>query len=222
MKNNFLVVLLLSLSISSLEAQTVSGNVFYNNNLQPALVINLPGTIREVEASIIEKLEEAGFDMDKTTAFTASNNTSHDFHAFYNVLFSYVSPRIMDVYFKIIPDSVMHDKSTLFLLLSSGNENFLSADIDPVLWRDATTFLNTFLQKPSPYTVEQNITTEQNYLMGSQKKLANLLENEKQLAVKIRNYKLEILLLHGRQRTQQLDIDHVLRKLDALKSKRDL
>src|SRR5439155_8426445 len=116
--------------------------------------------------------------------------------------------------FKVIQKNKQEkNSSTVYLLVSSGNENFASPDGDTTLWNSSKMFLNSFVEKTTAYSLEQDIKDQEKTLKDSQNKLATLQKNEKDLAEKIRKNLDD-------QKNQQQDIDNQNKILEDLKLKR--
>jgi hypothetical protein len=105
------------------------------------------------------------------------------------------------------------NSSTLYLLVSSGNENFASPEGDTTLWNSSKMFLNSFVEKTTAYSLEQGIKLQENTLKESQNKLTELQNQEKDLGDKIRKNQ-------EAQKNQQLDIGNQSKILEDLKLKR--
>ena len=78
----------------------------------------------------------------------------------------------MDMYFKVVQKNKEEkDNSTLYMLVSNGNENFASPQIDTTLWNSSKVFLNSFVEKTTAYNLEQNIKHQENTVKEFQNKL---------------------------------------------------
>jgi len=74
-----------------------------------------------------------------------------------------LSTQNLDMYFKVVKkNNEEKNNSTLYLLVSSGNENFASPKRDTALWNSSKMFLNSFVEKTVAYNLEQNITAQEN------------------------------------------------------------
>ena len=112
------------------------------------------------------------------------------------------------MYFKVVQKNREEkNSSTLYLLVSSGNENFASPEKDTTLWNSSQLFLNSFVEKTTAYSLEQNIKAQENTVNDSQKKLATLQNDEKDLAEKIKKYQEDLANNLNNQKGQQQDIE---------------
>jgi septal ring factor EnvC (AmiA/AmiB activator) len=106
------------------------------------------------------------------------------------------------------------------MLVSKGNGNFASPQIDTTLWNGSQVFLNSFVEKTSAHNLEQNIKTQENTVNDSQKKLVTLQNDEKDLAEKIKKYQSDLSNNLNNQKDQQQDIENQQKMLESLILKR--
>jgi hypothetical protein len=105
------------------------------------------------------------------------------------------------------------NNSTVYLLVSSGNENFTSPAGDTTLWNSSRIFLNSFVEKTTAYSLEQDILAQENVVKDSQGKLVKLQKDENDLTARISKNQ-------ENQKNQQLDIENQNKILEDLKLKR--
>jgi hypothetical protein len=214
MKKQYMLLVVLIVSMITARAQSSSTTIQYNNNMKPALVLELPNTTKDVEGTILEKLKQTGYNPETTGHLFWKNNKQDGFYVFNNVVLPSVSNQKLDMYFKVVQKNRQEkDNSTLYLLVSNGNENFVSPESDSTLWNSAVAFLNSFVDKTTAYNLEQSITSQENVVKEAQKKLANLQKDEKELSGKIAKNQ-------SSQKDQQLDIANQVKLLEDLKLKR--
>ena len=200
--------------IIAARAQSSSTTIQYNATMKPALVLELPNTTKDVEGTILQKLKETGYNPETTGHLFWKNNKQDGFYIFNNVVLPSVSNQKLDMYFKVVQKNRQEkDNSTLYLLVSNGNENFVSPESDSTLWNSAVAFLNSFVDKTTAYNLEQSITNQENTVKDAQKKLADLQKDERDLADKIAKNQ-------SSQKDQQLNIDNQVKLLEDLKLKR--
>ena len=200
--------------IIAARAQSSSTTIQFNNKMQPALVLELPNTTDDAEGTILQKLKETGYNHETQGHLFWKKNKIDGFYVFNNVVLPYLSTQKLDMYFKVVQKNNQEkNNSTVYLLVNSGNENFVSPDGDTTLWNSSKMFLNSFVEKTTAYSLEQDIKAQENTVKNSQNKLATLQKNEKDLAEKIRNNQED-------QKNQQLDIENQNKILEDLKLKR--
>jgi hypothetical protein len=214
MKKQYMLIIVLATSIITARAQSSSTTIQYNEKMQPALVLELPNTTDEAEGTIIQKLKETGYNAETQGHLFWKKNKIDGFYVFNNVVLPSVSNQKLDMYFKVVQKNQEEkNNSTVYLLVSSGNENFVSPDGDTTLWNSSQIFLNSFVDKTTAYSLEQHIKDQENKVKESQDKLGNLQKNEKDLADKIARNQED-------QKNQQLDIENQNKLLADLKLKR--
>jgi len=209
-----MLIIVLATSIITARAQSSSTTIQYNEKMQPALVLELPNTTDEAEGTIIQKLKETGYNAETQGHLFWKKNKIDGFYVFNNVVLPSVSNQKLDMYFKVVQKNQEEkNNSTVYLLVSSGNENFVSPDGDTTLWNSSQIFLNSFVDKTTAYSLEQHIKDQENKVKESQDKLGNLQKDEKDLADKIARNQED-------QKNQQLDIENQNKLLADLKLKR--
>ena len=209
-----MLIIVLATSIITARAQSSSTTIQYNEKMQPALVLELPNTTDEAEGTIIQKLKETGYNAETQGHLFWKKNKIDGFYVFNNVVLPSVSNQKLDMYFKVVQKNQEEkNNSTVYLLVSSGNENFVSPGGDTTLWNSSQIFLNSFVDKTTAYSLEQHIKDQENKVKESQDKLGNLQKDEKDLADKIARNQED-------QKNQQLDIENQNKLLADLKLKR--
>lgn len=207
-------MIMLVIGVMAARAQSSSTTIEFNKNMKPALVLDLPNTTSEVEGTILEKLKQTGYNPETTGSLFWKKNKTDGFYVFNNVQLPSLSNQKLDMYFKVVKkNNEEKNNSTLYMMVSSGNENFVSPEGDTTLWNSSRTFLNSFIDKTTAYSLEQNITTQESALKDAQEKLADLQKDEKGLTDKLKKNQED-------QKNRQLDIDSQTKILGDLKSKR--
>lgn len=221
MKRQTLLIFALILGAVSARAQSSSTTIKYNDKMQPAHVLELPNTTAEVQGTILKKLKDIGYSPETQGELFWKKNTIDGFYVFNNVVLPSLGTQKLDMYFKILQKNKEEaNNSTVYMLVSSGNENFATPEKDSTLWNDSQTFLNSFVEKTVAFSLEKSITDQQTSLNTSQKKLLSLQKDERDLSDKIKKYQDELLNNKNQQREQQLNIDTQVKSLADLIIKR--
>ena len=214
-------MIVLATGIIAARAQSSYTTIQYNDKMRPALVLELPNNATDAEGTILQKLKEAGYNHETQGHLFWKKNKIDGFYVFNNVVLPSLSNQKLDMYFKVVQKNKEEkDNSTLYLLVSTGNENFASPEGDSTLWNSTVAFLNSFVDKTTAYNLEQSITNQENTLQGAQKKLATLQKDEKDLGNKIKKYQDDVVKNQSSQKDQQLAIDSQIKLLEDLKLKR--
>jgi len=206
-------MIVLGTGIIAARAQSSYTTIQYNDKMRPALMLELPNNPTDAEGTILQKLKEVGYNHETKGHLFWKKNKIDGFYVFNNVLLPSLSNQEMDMYLKVVQKNKEENSSILYLLVSSGNENFASPEGDTTLWNSSKMFLNSFVEKTRAYTLEQNIKHQENTVKEFQNKLTELQSEAKDLAEKIRQN-------HDDQKNQQLNIENHNKLLEDLKLKR--
>ncbi len=214
MKKQYLLMILLFTGIITARAQSSYTTIKYNDKMRPALVLEVPTNTEDAEGTILEKLKQTGYNPEKQGALFWKKNKIDGFYYFDNVVLSSVSNQKLDMYFKVAQkNNNEKNNSIIYLLVSSGNDNFASPEGDTTLWNSSKMFLNSFIETTAAYSLEQDIKAQEKVVKDAQNKLEELQKNEKDLADKIRKNQED-------QKNQQQEIEKQIKILEDLKMKR--
>src|SRR4030095_10789599 len=175
MKKQYLLLIALVIGVVTAKAQSSFTTIKYNQNMTPALVLELPNSASDAEGTILKKLKQIGYNHETQGHLFWKKNKTDGFYVFNNVVLPSLSTQKLDMYFKAVKkNNEEKNNTTLYLMVSSGNENFASPEKDETLWDNSKMFLNSFIEKTTAYNLEQTITAQGNTVKTSQKKLSNL------------------------------------------------
>lgn len=216
-----MLAIVLAISIMSARAQSSYTTIEYNDKMQPALVLELPNNTEDAEGTILQKLKQTGYNPETQGHLFWKKNKLDGFYVFNNVSLPSLSDLKLDMYFKVVQKNKREkNSSTLYLLVSKGNENFASPGNDTMLWNSSVIFLNSFVEKTTAFSLEQDIATQEKNIKDQQDKYIKLQNEEKDLADKIRKYQEDLLNNQTTQKNQQQEIENQKKILEALKLKR--
>lgn len=216
-----MLLFILAISMIAARAQSSYTTIQYKKSMQPALVLELPNSTKDVEGTILEKLKKTGYNPETQGHVFWKKNKIDGFYVFNDVVLPSVSTQKLDMYFKVVQkNNEQKDNTTLYLLVSSGNENFASPEVDTSLWNSSMIFLNSFVEKTTAYSLERDIIDQGIVVKDAQKKLQALQKDEKELAEKIRKYQDDLLHNQSNQKDQQLEIENQQKLLESLLLKR--
>jgi len=217
MKKQYMLIIVLVTSMITARAQSSYTTIQYKKIMQPALVLELPNSTNDVEGTIFKKLKEIGYSPVTHGSLFWTRHTVDGFYVFNHVMLPSLSTQKLDMYFKAVKkNNEEKNSTTLYMLVSSGNENFASPDSDATLWDNSRIFLNSFIEKTTAYNLEQTITTQESTVKASQKKLSTLKKDEADLADKIKKYQNDLTNNQNNQKEQQLDIENQQKLLESL------
>ena len=209
-----MLVIVLIIGIMTARAQSSFTTIQFNNKMQPALLLELPNTTDDAEGTILQKLKQTGYKPETQGHLFWKKNKIDGFYAFNGIVLPSLSNEKLDMYFKVVQKNKEEkSSSTVYLLVSTGNENFSSPEGDTALWNSSQMFFNSFVEKTTAFSLEQDISAQENVLKDAQNKLTNLQQDEKDLADKtVKNQKA--------QKNEQLNIEAQGKALEDLKLKR--
>ncbi len=209
-----MLIFVLVTGIITARAQSSFTTIQYNNKMQPALVLELANTTDDAEGTILQKLKQTGYNPETQGHLFWKKNKIDGFYAFNGIVLPSLSNQKLDMYFKVVQKNKEEkNSSTVYLLVSTGNENFASPEGDTVLWNSSKMFFNSFVENTTAFSLEQDITAQENVLKDAQNKLTNLQKDEKDLADKTAKNQ-------EAQKDAQLNIETQSKVLDDLKLKR--
>ena len=181
-----MLALVLVTGIITARAQSSFTTIQYNNKMQPALVLELPNSTGDAEGTILQKLKETGYNPETQGHLFWKKNKIDGFYVFSNVVLPYLSNQKLDMYFKVVQkNNEEKSNSTVYLLVSTGNENFASPQGDTTLWNSSQNFFNSFVEKTTAFNLEEQVTAQENTVKDAQNKLIKLEQVEKDLADKV-------------------------------------
>jgi len=216
-----MLLIALVIGVITARAQSSFTTIQYNQKVTPALVLELPNSASDAEETILKKLKQTGYNPETQGHLFWKKNKTDGFYVFTNVTLPQISEQKLDMYFKVVPKNKEEiNNSTLYLLVSNGNENFISPDADSSLWNSSKMFFNGFVERTEAFSLEGDITTQENAVQLSQKKLTTLQNDERELVEKIKKYQDDLSLNRDNQKDQQMDTEKQAILLENLKLKR--
>jgi hypothetical protein len=215
------LILSLAISVNSARAQSSYTTIQYKEKMRPALVISLPNSTDNVEATVVEKLKQAGYNPETKGSLFWKKNKKEGFYVFNDVMIPSLGSRKLDMYFKVVTkNDVEKNNSTLYLMVSTGNDYFISPEEDSASWNRSRAFVDGLLLSSASYSLEREIENQETVLIDSRNKLTRLQEDEKQLTEKVKKLQEDIASNQSNQAEQQTDIELQAKALETLKLKR--
>jgi hypothetical protein len=201
-------------------AQSQSTTVRYKDNLQPSLVLQLPYSTSVTEGTILKKLNEIGYDPETKGALFWKKNKIDGFFIYSEVTLQQMMNQKLDLYFKVDRKSKKEkDKSTLYLLVSKGYDNFISPTSDSAVFRAAKKFLNSFVSESAEFKLNLDIEAQEETVKDAEKKLNQLEGKEADLIEKIEQLNKDLLDNKTDQENQKVEIENQKARLDELRKK---
>ncbi len=218
------LLFLLSLVYCNISAQAVYQMVIYNERPEPGLMLLLPNKPDVVQNTILQKLEEIGYEPETKGSLFWKSDKINGFYIFKQVKLRDINNQTVDLYFKVENQTNNRRKSTLYMLISKGYDNFVSPQSDTAVYRAARRFLNGFVNETAAYKLNILIEEQKENLDDSQKKMKDLKEDSEKMQKNIEELKNDVIknreeqeALESKIQQQQSLLDESNAKLNKLK-----
>ena len=213
MKKFFTLILLLCAVI--VHSQSSPANISFNKQDKYGLMLTLPYKETVAEGAILENLKKTGYDVETKGKFFWKQNTINGFHTFKNVN---LNNNLVDLYFKVDQKRKRSEESTIYLLVSKGEENFISsADTD--VYEAAREFLDGFITHTAVHKLNLDIEVQENAVKDAEKKFTRLKDDEKDMEKKIERLQDDLKKNREQQGNQEKLIELEKKKLEDLKTR---
>ncbi|HEV7621123.1 MAG TPA: hypothetical protein VGO09_05300 [Flavisolibacter sp.] len=207
------------MNINLVYAQSSPSSAPYNKVSQPALMLELPYSQNTSEDFIIDNLKRTGYNVESKGKFFWKQNKLNGFYTFKGVNLEGLSQSV-DLYFKVDQKS-RRDKneSVIYMLVSKGNENFISPDSDPEIYNAAKKMLDGFITQSASYKLDLDIKAQEDAVRNAEKKLGKLQDSEKDLNKRLNQLQDDLKKNRMDQENQQRALENERRRLADLKAK---
>ena len=129
---------------------------------RPAISVDLPYPEKTVDGALQSKMAKLGY----------KGKESKGFKEYKGVLMPELGPATYDLYFAIDKKSKKEkDASTVTMLVSKGNENFITEADDPQTINNAKQILDNLLIGVTSYDLEQQISAQESVVSKEEKRL---------------------------------------------------
>ncbi len=188
---------------------------------KPALMIMLPYTEEIAEGAIVQKLKEIGYNPESKGSFFWKKNTIDGYYIFKDVALRDMNGQLVDLYFKVERKSKKEkDQSYIYMMVSKGNEQFISSESDTSIYSSSTSFLNRFAEYGASYKLDVDLKNQDDAVQSAQKKYTNLREDEADYTKKIADLENKLRNNREQQDTQIKVIEAEKKKLEDLRAKK--
>lgn len=210
--------LLLLVMFATASAQSVSTSVKFDKTDKPALMLYLPYSQEVAEGTILTKLKEIGFEPETKGSLFWKNSKVNGFYAFKGVTLKGEKTELVDLYFKVDRRGSKKDnQSVMYLLTSKGGDNFINDASDAGTFSAAQKFLNGFVGETASYKHTLDIKTQEETVKKAEKKLVDLMDDEKDMQKKIEKLQEDLKKNKEAQINQQALIESEKKKLADMK-----
>lgn len=215
----FAISCLLTVTLSS--AQSSPTLVKYNKMSKPALMIMLPYTEEIAEGAIVQKLKEIGYNPESKGSLFWKKNTIDGYYIFKGVALRDLNGQVVDLYFKVDRKSKKESsQSYIYMMVSKGDEQFISSETDAAIYSSSTNFLNRFAEYGASYKLDVDIQNQDEAIQAAQKKYTRLRDDEADYVKKIADLESSLKANREQQDTQLKVIEAEKKKLEDLRAKK--
>jgi hypothetical protein len=216
-----LFVILISFFTPCAYAQSSPTIVKYNKTSKPALMLLLPYTEEIAEGAIVQKLKEIGYNPESKGSLFWKKNTIDGYYVFKGVALRDLNGEVVDLYFKVNRKSKKENgQSYIYMMVSKGDEQFVSSETEPSVFSSSTRFLNSFTEYGASYKMDVDIQNQDEAVQAAQKKYTRLRDDEADYVKKIADLESKLKNNREQQDTQLKVIEAEKKKLEDLRAKK--
>jgi hypothetical protein len=203
------VALILAVIIG--RAQAFDGNINYNKLTVAGLACEFNYEKKLVEKTCLEKMQ----------ATMGKSKSIKDFEVFRGVRMPEWGPDVYDIYVKIDKKSKKEDnKSVLYMMVSLGNENFVTPTSHPTVIAGAKNYINNMMPWFAAKDLENQIKEQEEAVKKTEKQYNRSIEDGDDLAKKKVKIEKEIEENKSEQARKKDEVDKQRQILEALKAKK--
>lgn len=192
-------------------SQAITSKVSYLKADRLAVTNELPFAEKTVMGAIDQKMGKMGY----------KGKDAKGFVLYKSVSIPELGKVDYDLYFAAERKSrKQKDNSTLTLLISKGNENFITMDGDAALIVKAMKYVDSLMPDISAFDLELRITEQEEEVKKSEKKHSNLVDDAVSLEKKRKSIEHDIEENKKNQEKQLADIETQKQILETLKASR--
>ena len=106
------------------------------------------------------------------------------------------------------------------MMVSKGDEQFISSETEPLIYSASSNFLNRFVEQGAAYKMDVDIQNQDETVQAAQKKFDKLHDDEISLMKKIKDLEEDLRTNRQQQENQLKLIDVEKNKLEELRAKK--
>lgn len=183
----------------------------FKDGQKPAVVNEFSYPENTVSKAIRDKMEKSGYKGKDSKGFTMYKNVS----------LPELGGGTYDVYFKVDRKSKKEkDMSAVTMLVSRGNENYITEADDAQTISNAKSFLDNLIPNVQAFDLEQQIKAQEDAVKKAEKKYKSLLDDADDLQKRKRKIEQQIEDNIKDQKNQQSEIEKQRQIFETLKAKR--
>ena len=191
--------------------QTSTVNVDFQKVSREALINEIGFAEKTVAYAIEENMGKAGVRGKSIKGYTV----------YKGVKLPELGSDTYDLYFSIDRKSKKEkETSSITLMISKGEDNFITSSSDPALMTKAKTWLDNLWDMVAVYDLEQQINAQEDLFKKNEKKMNNLTEDATDLEKKRKKTEQDIEANKKAQVSQLEELENQKKILETLKGKR--
>lgn len=195
----------------SLFAQAHYVFIDFKDGQKPGIQNEVPYSDNVVTGAIKTKMEKLGY----------KGKGSKDFDVYKGVTLPELGAGAYDLYFKVDRKSRKEkDISVVTMLISKGNETYLTEADDAQTIDNAKTFLNNLFVTAAAYSLDQEIAAQQETVNKAEKKYKGLVNDADDLQKRKRKIEQQIEDNNKDQKNQQSEVDKQKQILESLRTRK--
>lgn len=183
----------------------------FKDGQKPAIVNEFSYPENTVSKAIRDKMEKLGYKGKDSKGFTMYKSVS----------LPEIGSEMYDVYFKIDRKSRKEkDMTAVTMLVSRGNENYITEATDSQTINNAKSFLDNLIPNVQAFDLEQQIKEQEDVVNRADKKYKSLLNDADDLQKRKRKIEQQIEDNFKDQKNQQSEVEKQKQIFETLKAKR--
>jgi hypothetical protein len=218
MPKTFILLLLLILTLTSY-GQAYETSTTFKKNATPALAIEVPYATEIAEGTLITRLDQAGADIEKKGALFWKSNKIDGFLTFKNTALPDLAYTKLDLYFKVVKRRA--DNSLIYMLMSDGDEHFISPTANPAAFETGKAFMNKMLAQTTTYKWEVDVKSQEEAYNKAQKRMKNLQQEHEDLLKRRKRLEDDIAKNVKEQEAQTQEVTTQQQKLTDLRGRKN-
>lgn len=192
-------------------AQSYTGTAEYKKMSRQAILSEVSFLDKVVEAAIQDSLEKLGY----------KPKESKGFMVYKGVKLAALAKEPLDIYLAVERKSRKEKEiSVITMLLSRGEDNFITQGVDPGIIENAKSFLNGFTNYIGSYDLEQQISELEEIRVTNEKKTTSLVNDAEDLQKKRKKIEKDLEDNLKEQADHKATAEKNLQDLEVLKTKR--
>ncbi len=180
--------------------------------------VNVPAV--QMEANSVKKITEKSV-MDNLERRIGKSKSEKDFSLFKGVRVPEIGPDIYDIYVMVDKLKANKEKSLITMMVSMGNENFISNITNPEVFANAKRYVEGMLPWVASGDLERQIKDQEEEVKKSEKKYNNSIDDGNDLQKRKANIERDIEQNKNDQATKKNELEKQRQILEALKMKKN-